>query len=693
MKRFLDKRIVTAQLFGGATTPIFEPQTPEGQIGKKINNMTDEQKNVIIDNAVKKYDNIIANERSSKSIFKANGSTESDYDSEVSDALTKNITKLQFDNLIIELWPKMQEKNFTFSNFLVMFRKAVDRFRGASGLESFFDNFFKLLPDLSKLLATSDEIISKAMDFLDSGKSADEFQQYLLYQMIRSYALFNKIPENKQADIVKATEQLETLRSPVSVREQNLRNYLSIKAQFLEEYSLFFSEVTETLMDIRAGNYINLVGLMRSGINENKIEFYLKNFKKGDFNALLTDSFSMTSNKGPDGSEPKSGKTNHVSDKIRRKVFAQYGGYRSDINTITNNTFSVAPPAPAAPITPPSTPTQSGALASLYGKFVTQISVFESAILNLSRQVDNEINYIVTKQSTSPQIGPFNAANVFQYLQNENESLDQSDKVIGLIEELISFASNLKNDLNKEIDRTVVSQPEEKDKEFAKTALGEKFDLFKKDMRSKQLGLKFNKVLISRQNEYSEAQDLYENIKIEMESNVSVRPVLAPKAILAGFKMADILEEIAEEFKNIGSNNPIRAEQAMKTARRWENFAKQQRAHVFTEIYPGMAQSIGIEATKPTISPSFSLRGAFVDLVNNVRFAGKFMDKEVESDKRFRDYWNNLFMQSKDPRPMGDIIEEKPKHGNLTTEEDAKLHKKTMRKFKKPAAKSRFKKN
>jgi hypothetical protein len=106
-----------------------------------------------------------------------------------------------------------------------------------------------------------------------------------------------------------------------------------------------------------------------------------------------------------------------------------------------------------------------------------------------------------------------------------------------------------------------------------------------------------------------------------------------------------------------------------------------------------MAQSLGIEATKPSIFPSFSLRGASFDILNNQRFAGKFMDKEVESDKKFRDYWNNLFMQSKDPRPMGDIIEEKPKHGNLTTEEDAKLHKKTMRKFKKPAAKSRFKKN
>jgi hypothetical protein len=219
------------------------------------------------------------------------------------------------------------------------------------------------------------------------------------------------------------------------------------------------------------------------------------------------------------------------------------------------------------------------------------------------------------------------------------------------------------------------------------------FDLFKKDMRSKQLGLKFNKVLIKRQSEYSEAQDVYDDLKIEMESNVSARPVMAPKAILAGFKMADILEEISEEFKQIAAENPIRAEQAMKTARRWENFAKQQRALVFTEIYPGMAQSIGIEATKPSISPSFSLRGALVNIFDNVRLAGKFMNKEVESDQKFRDYWNKLFMQSKDPRPMGDIIEEKPKHGNLTTEEDARLHKDTMRKFKKPThKKSRFKK-
>ena len=58
-----------------------------------------------------------------------------------------------------------------------------------------------------------------------------------------------------------------------------------------------------------------------------------------------------------------------------------------------------------------------------------------------------------------------------------------------------------------------------------------------------------------------------------MENNVSARPIIAPKAILAGFKMADILEGIAEEFKSIAGTNPLRAEQANKTSRKWENFA------------------------------------------------------------------------------------------------------------------------
>jgi hypothetical protein len=693
MKRFLDKKIITAQ-FGGITTPIFYPQTPEGQISKGVEQMSDVEKSNAFDEAIKTSEQIISTEKSAKNIFLANGYDDTEYNTKASAALTSySLPKLQYDQLVMNLWPKMQEKNFSFASFLELFEKTADRYRSASGITSFFENFFKVLPDLSKTLGNSDVIIGKALDFLDGGESAEAFQKYLLYHMIKEYALFNKIPENKQADIVKATQELENLRADISEEEQELQNYYHVKAQFLNEHMDWFKQIASAIMDMRKDNFINLIGIMRNGIDENSIQFYLRNLKKGDFNALLRGSTPYLQNqrfpeKAPGGVGSRGG---HFSDKIRRKVFSAAGSTTTDINRTTNTPSGSRP---SGPLYISKEKTDSQKMSSLYGKFSVLISEFEQTIKALASEADTEINLILTKHSTSLQVGPFAAGNVFQYLQNEKESLDESERVIGLIENLIQRALSLKNDLKKEVEGTDVEDPnEEQDKEFVKIALDEKFNLFVKDMRSKQLGLKFNKVLISRQNEYSEAQDLYEDIKVEMESNVSARPVLAPKAILAGFKMADILEEIAEEFKNIGSNNPIRAEQAMKTARRWENLAKQQRAHVFTEIYPGMAQSIGIEATKPTISPSFSLRGAFVDLVNNVRVAGKFMDKEVESDKRFRDYWNNLFMQSKDPRPMGDIIEEKPKHGNLTTEEDAKLHKKTMRKFKKPAAKSRFKKN
>lgn len=689
MKRFLDNKIVTAQ-FGGISTPILYPQSTEGQIAKGIESMTDAQKSAEIDNAIGNYEKIVSNERSAKSIFIANGLSESDYNSEVSSALSSgSIAKLQFDNLVLNLWPKMQEKNFTFSNFLLIFRKASNRYQSANGISSFFDNFFKVLPDLSKTLGTSDEVVTKAIDFLFSGKSAEEFQQYLMYHMIKSYLLLGKIPDNKQSDIIKATEQLENLRSDVSKEEQEVQNYYAVKAQFLEAHRSFFNQVTEALMDIRKDNFLKLENIMRTGINYDSIRFYMRNMKKGDFNALLRGSFpGLPNQKFPENNQGQSNtRGGHFSDKIRRKVFSQ----RADINRVTGTPSA---PVTTGPITSPRTPTPSGAFQSLYGKFSVNINEFETSLATFKTQVESEINYILNKQSTSPQVGPFSAGNVFQYLQNEEESLKESERIIDLISELISFASDLKNGLKQEVSKTRVEPNEERAQELTLKAADEKFDLFKKDMLSKQLALKFNKVLITRQNDYSEAEDLYNNLKIDMENNVSARPVIAPKAVLAGFRMADILESIAEEFKNIAGNNPLRAEQAMKTARRWENFAKQQRATVFTEIYPAMAQSIGIEATKPSISPSFSLRGAFVDFARNLRFAGKFMDKEVESDKKFRDYWNNLFMQSKDPRPMGDIIEEKPKHGNLTTDEDAKLHKKTMRKFKKPASKKpRFKKD
>jgi hypothetical protein len=702
MKRFLDKKIVTAQ-DASYLTPYLNPQSFEGKLDKTLDDQTDEQRAQSVDKAADQLRQNVSNENQAKAIFIQNGMSESDYNDEKDDSFSLfSIPPLQFNQFMIGLWPIVRDKNISFKKFLYLYGEVANRYKGnVADVESFFKSFISVLPNLEKTLGTSDEVINKAVQFLlTPGKSAKEFQDYLLYQSLLRYGLFNEVPENKKSDILKATEQLEKVRTDINSVEQETLDFLTAKAEFLKVMSGIYQDVTLALMQMQKSNYANIIGVFRNGLKLEDMKYYLENFKKGMMFGELQRDLPISLNPNPDvaGGTPvgEGGRrsTNYISDKVKRKIFASGvtpPDYRDDVTSVSG----VTPEARPSGSTPSNAePTDSSEFSNIYGKFVVDINEFERTTINLAMRADEEIKYIVNKQSSSPQIGPFSAGNVFQYLQDEDESLEETDRILNLLDKIIGSAINLKNSLIEKIRSTNVSGSDQiRQKNTALIAIEEKFDLFKKDMRSKQLGLKFNKVLISRQNEYSEAQDLYEDIKVEMESNVSVRPVLAPKAILAGFKMADILEEIAEEFKNIGSNNPIRAEQAMKTARRWENFAKQQRAHVFTEIYPGMAQSIGIEATKPTISPSFSLRGAFVDLVDNVRFAGKFMDKEVESDKRFRDYWNNLFMQSKDPRPMGDIIEEKPKHGNLTTEEDAKLHKKTMRKFKKPAAKSRFKKN
>lgn len=57
------------------------------------------------------------------------------------------------------------------------------------------------------------------------------------------------------------------------------------------------------------------------------------------------------------------------------------------------------------------------------------------------------------------------------------------------------------------------------------------------------------------------------------------------------------------------------------------------------------------------------------------------MNKNIFSDKKWTEYWDDLMTKSADPVEWGTIVHEKPKHKNLTTEEEAKVHK-TRRKFK-----------
>jgi hypothetical protein len=87
------------------------------------------------------------------------------------------------------------------------------------------------------------------------------------------------------------------------------------------------------------------------------------------------------------------------------------------------------------------------------------------------------------------------------------------------------------------------------------------------------------------------------------------------------------------------------------------------------------------------------LRSVYLELLNNpssigslsslasdqkkfVKFANKELESgnEVNSDKEWVQYWDNLMGESKNPVPWGTIVYEKPEHSDKTINEEKKLH-------------------
>ncbi len=687
MKRFLNNKIVTAQI-ADILRPAVDPNSPEGKKSTAIENLPDDQKLSVIQRSEELVKSIIDNRSSALAIYKTNGKSEEDYNEDLEAYKSFSVNEQQFNQYITGLWPMMRAKNITFDKFLDVLTIILKRYKAPSQVDSFFKNFVESLPNLEKTLGTSDEVIDKAIDFMVSDVSGEEFQQFLIYQMILRYGLYNEIPENKTSDIIKATETLDKVRQNLTPLENKVQQYLIQQNDFLQKQNEWYEQNALVYLSMDYYNMIDIKKIFEKGIKPDDIKFYIENFKRGARFQLYLQSDPLLA--PAPGTSPGSG--------------TPVGVNRKSKTLFKREVLAALPPEDAADAAGypklPSTEqedrqtesTDSSGMSRLYGKLSIQIQQFENVLQILSKTIDDNIKYIIDKQASSNAIGPFSAGLIFSYLQDEETSLAEADRAIENANMLIGNANTTLNAILVEINKfTPADGVSSAQKANAKLAIEEKYKLFVKDVRSKQLGLKFNKVVIKRQERYAKAEDEYNNLKIEMAMNELASPTIAPRAVAVGFGMADILEEIAEEFKSIAGNNPIRAEQANKSARAWQNFAKQQRANVFAEIYPKLAAAIGIgPATGKSVS-TFKLSAT--NSTKNLRVASKFMDKEVESDQKFRDYWNHLFMQSKDPRPMGDIIEEKPIHGDLTTKEDAKHHKNTMRKFKKPTLKkSRFKK-
>ena len=74
------------------------------------------------------------------------------------------------------------------------------------------------------------------------------------------------------------------------------------------------------------------------------------------------------------------------------------------------------------------------------------------------------------------------------------------------------------------------------------------------------------------------------------------------------------------------------------------------------------------------LSSIASLDNKFIKVAN---------DKEVISDKESQDYWDKYWSRAENPVPWGTMLWEKPEHSEKTTEEEQKVHKDVIKKFRK----------
>lgn len=708
-RKFLDKRIVVSQ-YRGMTAPITAPDSAEGIIATQIRDMSDPQKKQTVDKAIDNVNANVGEFNDALSIFKANGKSEENFLDERRKFEGLSIAHPYFHKLVVTLWPKMLDKRFSFDKFLDLLGVVCNKYSGnINRITKIFEDLLTVLPTVDQKMGSPDKIVEIILDFLMSGQSPENFYNFVIQNMVTQWAYnMGKPVEVNPADAIKLQQTIRNLRNPVSPEEAALQKYYQQKANFdqLTYYVTF--RTSEILLLMRQLDMNRIKTQFRNGVFLDSINYWINMLKLGNYRNFSIESTPFGESGGTQGqtSQPLGGSGRRGSHALKKYIFAQeipgtpsYGPLDRLTPTqeyqYSQSGTSAAGGGPGSAQVPgyrtqpeDSSGDETQKFQELRSKKQAEMDSFANQLEALSRFIDDRIKNIFSKATAeSPQIGPFQANTVFEYLLDTEKSLEEISQVKTKINQYIRKA----RDDYKSLRPTIENMPGSgitfnNFKKFALDWLDSKLIDFTRKLELKDLGLDFGKILLTEQNEFAQKQDTYENLKTEMESGRFIKPQIAPIALSVGFEMADILERISDKFKNLASGSLFQ-EQAMKTARKWQIFAKQQRNTVMKEIYPALADVIGIDATKPSVAPSFTLSPLSTSASSfnkNYRFA-----YELQSNKKVKDYWNSLFMESVNPVPMGDIIVEKPIHGNKSIGEEIKLHKKTMRRFKK---KNRFKK-
>ena len=708
-RKFLDKRIVVSQ-WRGMTAPFTSPDSQEGIIATQISHMSDPQKRETIDKAVDNVNINVGEFNDALGFFKENGKSEQDFLNIRNKFENRGIAHPYFHKLIVNLWPKMLDKRFSFVKFLDLLDQVCIRYSGnVSRITKVFEDLLTLLPTIDQKMGSPDKIVELIIDFLLTGSNPEQFYNFVIQNTVTQWAYnMGKPVEVKPADAIKLQQTLRSIRNPITEQEAALRRFYINKAHF-DQFTYYASfRTAEILMLMRQLDMARIKTQFRRGVFLDDINFWINLFHLGEYRNLNLETTPFGPSGGAQGQAARPLQPRSQSEN-KKYIFAQdLPGATPPLNVLdrptpgqesaysTSGDAAIGAPSGVTSHTPAPARTpedlsgpQAKQFQDLISKKQAEMDSFANQLEALSRFIDDRIKNIFSKSTAeSPQIGPFQANTVFEYLLDTEKSMEEISQVKAKIKEYIGKAREDHKSLRPTIANglTGFSGLADKYKKFALDWLDSKLIDFTRKLELKDLGLDFGKILLTEQNEFAQKQDTYENLKTEMESGRFIKPQIAPIALSVGFEMADILERISDKFKNLASRTSFQ-EQAMKTARKWQIFAKQQRNTVMKEIYPALADVIGIDATKPSVTPSFTLSPLSTTASSfnkNYRFA-----YELQSNKKVKDYWNSLFMESVNPVPMGDIIVEKPIHGNKSIGEEIKLHKKTMRRFKK---KNRFKK-
>ena len=586
------------------------------------------------------------NEGEAEKLLKSNGYTDDEIES-FFDVNIYGVPKYQIASLVVDLYPKLKAKSCPFDIFKALLEKSFDRFSNNVGsIKSFFDTLVNNI-DASTGLTSSAGVFVNALKFLSSDKATvTDWEDYLFGQQVLKN-IFTGTPIDptltNKANVI--GNKLSSLRAPLTKMEEIIKEQSFTRGVYLDGFYQWYKETARFFR-----------------INQQLFEL---DWIEKHGSSLQED-------------------MKHLPDIL--KIFLEAPAASEPVRNLAGDTFKVE----KSSVNHFRTVIAEDPRVQAERDRVTEITnTFTKMVDTSKNKIDQLIAMILKKNIETPVETPFGSKrDVFIYLPNTQRSQAFAQDIFKEINRQKEILSERRDSLKSQVlnnglnifspgSSGVVGNIQAKGVEV----LDKEYNFAILNLNQSKLKIEVSMIIVNRQNEVDELNLKYNKFKNLFTIDKAGRKAIGAILLATGFKIADIIDSIADQFKE-KAVGPF-AEIYNKNFELWKNFALEQRIKTVNDAEPGLADILGLPTFKQENVQSTSL--AKFTRTENKRFAEKF---EIQSDQKFKDYWNNLFMQSLDPRPMGDIIEEKPKHGNLTTKDDAKLHKDTMRKFKK----SRFKK-